>query len=182
MRKTLAATAALTAAVLTIGTAGPAAAATLTAKDPKDLSHGVDLRSVHVRNGERTVWVTTTHTDLVKDFRSGSGGAVFIDTDPDDAGPELVFVGGYFEGTDYQLLHTEGFGAGTWGEPVEGTYSMRVDYAKDQVRMTMSRATLGNPDEVRVAARVAGFKRDGTETKADWLGKPRSFTKWVERG
>ena len=60
--------------------------------------------------------------------------------DAGNKGPEYVFTGGYFEGTDYQLLHTEGFGIKNWGKPVDAFYLMRIDYAKDTVRMKMSRA------------------------------------------
>jgi hypothetical protein len=58
---------------------------------------------------------------------------------------------------------------------------MRVDYDRDQVRMRMSRETIGSPAEVRVAARVAGTRPDGTSTGKDWLGEPRSFTEPVAK-
>lgn len=180
----LASTAALTAtAALTLGLAGAASAASIGVTDPQDTSHGSDLRAVKLKNGERNVVVTTSHTNLRRDPRSGSGGAVYIDTDRGDRGPEFVFVGGYFEGTDYQLLHTEGFGVKKWGAPVDGSYEMRVDYDKERVRMRMSRAALGNPDDVRVAVRVAGTRNDGSSNGlVDWLGDWREFTMWVARG
>lgn len=183
MRTTLATTAALSAAVLTLGLAGPASADAIGVTDPRDTGHGSDLRSVQVRHGDRNVVVTTTHTDLRRDPASGSGGAVYLDTDRRDRGPEYVVVGGYFVGTDYQLLRTEGFGAHQWGRAVRGSYEMRVDYAKEHVRTRISRRALGSPDEVRVAVRVAGTRRDGTSRGlVDWLGEPRSFTRWVARG
>jgi hypothetical protein len=175
--------AALTATVLAFGLAMPAAADSIGVRDPRDTSHGSDLRSVHVRNGDHRVVVTTTHTNLRRDPRTGSGGMVYLDTDRGDRGPEYVFVGGYFRGTDYQLLHTEGFGARKWGEPVEGAYGMRVDYADEQVRMRISRAALDHPGRVRVAVRVSGTRTDGSsDGLVDWLGDPHSFTRWVARG
>ena len=123
--------------------------------------------------------VTTTHTDLRPSFRTGSAGAVFLDTDATDPGPEYVFVGGYFDGTDYLLLHADGFGRRTWGEPVEGSYRMRLDYEKEQVRMRISREAIGSPAQVRVAVRVSGTRRDGRAGVVDWLGEPRSWTEWV---
>jgi hypothetical protein len=49
--------------------------------------------------------------------------------------------------------------------------------------MRMSRATLDNPDDVRVAVRVSGARTDGSSTGlVDWLGDPRSYTMWVEKG
>ena len=132
-----------------------------------------------MQHGARNVVVTTTHTDLVESFRSGSSGAVFLDTDPGDTGPEYVFAGGYFVGTDYTLLTTDGFATSTWGEPVEGSYRMKIDYDADQVRMRISRDAIGSPDEVRVAVRVAGTRPNGKDTRKDWLVAPRTFTDWV---
>lgn len=183
MHKTIASTAALTAAALTLGLAGPAHAESIRVSDPQDTFHGSDLRAVQVKHHQRNVVVVTSHTDLRRDPRTGSAGAVYIDTNRKDAGPEFVFVGGYFEGTDYQLLETEGFGHRTWGEPVDGSYSMRVRYGHDLVRMRVSRAAIGKPAQVRVAVRVSGTRTDGTSTGlVDWLGARRSFTSWLARG
>lgn len=179
MRTTLLSAAALSVAALTLTQLSPATADGIGVSDPADLQHGVDLRSVVVDHNASNLVVTTTHTNLRRTFRSGSGGAVFIDTDPADAGPEYVLVGGYFVGTDYSLLHTDGFAGSTWGEPVEGSYRMTVDYDKEQVRTRISRATIGSPSQVRVAVRVAGTRTDGSSTPKDWLGEPRSFTEWV---
>ncbi len=182
MFKTIASTAAaLSAAALTLGIAGPANADSIGVRDPQDVYHGADLRSVQLKNGDRNVVVITSHTNLRRDPSTGSAGAVYVDTDRSDKGPEFVFVGGYFEGTDYQLLHTEAFGHKNWGAPVHGSYEMAIDYAKEQVRMRMSRKALGNPGKVRVAARVSGTRTDGTGV-VDWLGEPRSFTGWVAKG
>ncbi len=178
-----AATAALAAAALAVGLVGPAAAATRTVHDSQDTAHGVDLRAVTLTHGARNVVVVTRHTDLRRDPATGSAGAVFLDTDRRHPGPEYVFVGGYFEGTDYRLLHTDGFHHRHWGAPVTGSYEMTVDYARDRVRMRMSRQALGNPGKVRVAVRVSGSRSDGTSAGlVDWLGEPRSFTRWVARG
>ncbi len=179
MRSALLSAAAVSVAALTLTHLAPASADGIGVSDPRDLHHGVDLRSVVVEHKAHNVVVTTTHTNLRPSFRSGSAGAVFLDTDPSAPGPEYVFVGGYFVGTDYQLLHTEGFGHKKWGEPVEGSYRMRVDYDREHVRMRISRETLGAPQQVRVAVRVAGTRRDGSDTRRDWLGEPRSFTDWV---
>jgi hypothetical protein len=175
--------AAAAAGFLALGLAAPASAASIGVKDPADVSHGVDLRAVRVVNGDHNVRVVTSHTNLRRDFRTGSGGSVYLDTDRSDKGPELVFVGGYFEGTDYALLRTEGFGAKQWGNPVRGSYEMNIDYDKEQVRMRIGRGikALEGVGDVRVAVKVAGNRTDGT-TVVDWLGEPRSFTPWVAKG
>ena len=118
MRKTIAAVALSTAALTeTLGIAGPAHAELYGIDDPRDTSHGSDIVSLQVRNGQENLSVTTTHVDLRRDPATGSGGAIYIDTDRDDRGPEYVLVAGYFEGTDYQLLHTEGFGPESGATP-----------------------------------------------------------------
>lgn len=172
--------AALSLAALVLGQVAPASADDIGVRDPKEINHGVDLRAVVVQHNARNIVVTTTHTNLRPSFRSGSAGAVYLDTDPSTSGPDFVFVGGYFNGTDYQLLETDGFGRRTWGPPVEGSYRMRLDYDREQVRMRISRETLGSPLEVRVAVSVSGTRRNGTgRGLRDWLGQPRSFTEWV---
>jgi hypothetical protein len=179
MRRTILGAAALAVAALTLTQLTPAGAESIGVSDPRDLGHGVDLRSVTVDHRAANVVVTTTHTDLVESFRSGSSGSVFIDTDAADPGPEYVFVGGFFVGTDYALLHTDGFAASAWGEPVEGSYRMKVDYDRESVRFRVARDAIGSPDQVRVAVRVAGTRPNGTSTRTDWLGEPRGFTDWI---
>jgi hypothetical protein len=182
MRKTSFAVPAAAAGLL-LGITGAASAASIGVKDPADISHGVDLRAVQLKHGDNNVVVVTSHTNLRRDHRTGSGGSVFLDTDPADRGPEYVFVGGFFVGTDYQLLRTEGFGVEKWGSPVNGSYEMTVDYDRERVRFRISQKVLKNPDEVRVAVRVGGTRSDGTsDGLVDWLGEPRSFTDWVAKG
>lgn len=164
------------AAVLATTLGVPAQAAARRFDDPRDPGRFPDLRAAQLRNGVDRVVVTTRYTDLRRDPSSGAGGAVYLDTDPRHRGPEFVFVGGYYEGTDYQLLHTSGFGARAWGAPVKGAYRMRVDYAAETVRMAAARAALGYPDAIRIAVRASG------PHSVDWLGEPRSLTPWVSRG
>jgi len=181
MNKTLKGAAASAAVALTLGVAAPASAAAIVVEDPVESGHGVDLHSVRVGNGEENLRVVLTHTNLRRDPRTGSSGVVYVDTDPTDKGPEFAFVGGFFEGTDYQLVTTEGFGAKNWGDAVEGSYRMVLDYSEEKTRIRISQEALGDVDEVRVAVRVSGRRTDGT-TVVDWLSMPRSFTGWVARG
>lgn len=184
--KTLTATtaAALAAAALTLGPAGTAHAELYGLDDPQDTFHGSDLRAVSIRNGDAKLRVVTTHENLRRDPRTGSGGAVFISTDPDDPGPEYVFVGGFTSGTDYQLVHTEGFAADKWGGPVtQGYHEMEVNYRRDRVHFVMTRAAIGGADDVRIAVRVGGSRTDGTSHGlTDWLSGPRVFTRWIAKG
>lgn len=171
-------TALATAAVAVAGLAAPAHADVVRRTDPSDTGHGSDLLAVRVANRPAELVVTSTHDDLRRDPSSGSGGLVYLDTDPADRGPEYVLAGGWFVGTDYVLLDTEGFGQRQWGEPVEGSYELGIDYAADTVRIRISQGTIGTPDEVRVAVRASGPSR----ASVDWIGQPRTFTPWVARG
>lgn len=169
------------AALLSTSLAAPAGADSIGVKDPADVGHGVDLRAVQVDNGAKHLRIVLHHTNLRPGFRTGSSGSAYIDTDASDPGPELVFTGGYYQGSDYQLLETEGFGVKQWGDPVSGSYRLRPDYAKDQVRMRLSQKIVGDTDRVRVSVKVAGYRTDGS-TVTDWLGQPFGWTEWVERG
>ena len=180
MRKTLIATAA--ASALTFSLAGPASAELFGIDDPEGGGGtGVNLLAVSVNNSNTILRIDLVHQNLRRSPDSQASGVVYIDTDAADKGPELVFTAGLFAGTDYALLTTEGFGTNNWGEPVEGTYSMKLDYAKEQTHFRIGRDALGGADEVRVSIRVAGLRQNGS-VAVDWLGKPRSFTKWLERG
>lgn len=179
MRTTLLGAAA-TAVVLIFGLTAPATAESVGRHDPAETGHGVDLRAVHVAYREHNLRITLNHTNLRRNPATGSSGIVYLDTDPADRGPEFAFTGGYFDGTDYDLVATEGFGVRNWRESVKGSYELTLRYRKDQTKMRISRRTLGGADDVRVAVKVAGRRTDGS-TVTDWLRKPRSYTLWVAR-
>ena len=180
MRTPIAA-ATLAAALLPIALAGPANAERYGVDDPEDTFHGSDVLSLSVRNAGDSIDITTTHLGLRRDPRTGSAGVVYLDTDPDDRGPEYVFVGGFYAGTDYTLRKTEGFGRRQWGNPLHhADYLMKVNYQKETVRIRIHRPGVGNPDEVRVAVRVSGTRTDGTSHGlVDWVGKKNGFTPWI---
>ncbi len=174
----IAAAAAVATGALVLGLAGPAHAALYGIDDPQETGRGYDVLALSVNNGSRNLTVTTQHVDLRRNPRSGTGAAIFVDTDRTDPGPEFVFVGGYFDGTDYALLHTEGFARSTWGSPVEdGDYQLRLNYRKDRARVVISQAALGEPRKVRVSVRASGNRGP-----VDWVGKPRSYSLWLTRG
>lgn len=160
---------------------GPATAATSTFTDAAgDVAHGVDIRSVKVVN-ERNVRVVIQHRDLVRSYKSGASGVVYLDTDPSEAGPEFAVVGGFFEGTDYALARVDGWKLRHRAVPPQGSYEMKLDYVNDVTRIRLSRASLGRPGKVRVAVKVSGEQRDG-DIVHDWLGSRRELTPWVARG
>lgn len=168
--------------------AGPAAAESAVFKDAAgDLDHGAGIRRVRVVNDEQ-VKVRVVHDDLVRSWESGSSVALFLDTDRKREGAEFVFLGGTFEGADYALLPADGWKrASDQQVPLHGgSYTMRLNYAKDVAAMTFDRAVLGMPKAVRVEVKTGGeLVPEGDETATtgrDWLGGPREFTPWVNRG
>ncbi len=171
----------LSAGVCAVALAGPAAAATRTFADAKDdVAHGVDLERVKLVN-EKFVRVVVHHEDLVRSFRSGAGMSVWLDTDSSKKGPEYLFGGGLFDGTDYRLTKADGWKAGGAKLPDGCTYRLRLNYADDISRIRIGRSCLGGPDEVRIAVKAAGQQKDG-DTVTDWLDGRRHFTSWVAKG
>jgi hypothetical protein len=113
--------------------------------------------------------------------------ALFLDTDRDRKGPEFVFLGGTFEGADYALLPAKGWRrASDQQVPLRGgSYSMRLDYARDVAVIAFDRAVLRDPGAVRVEVKTGGElvpDDSAATTGKDWLGRPRHFTPWVRRG
>ncbi|GAA1153213.1 hypothetical protein [Nocardioides aquiterrae] len=177
-------TAALAAAALAVLVAAPAHAERYGVDDPQDTWHGSDIRDLSVHNGQEDLVITTTHDNLVRRASSGSALTIYLDTDRDHRGPEYVFAAGLFDGTDYLLSETDGFGPKKWGDAVEnGDYILHIGYRKDRARVKIDQATIGSPDAVRVAVRASGTRTDGTSHGlVDWVGKPRQFSPWIDRG
>lgn len=171
--------AALASAVTVITLATPAMAASAAFADAHgDTTAGVDLHRVKVAHTEKNLRLTLTHADLVADA-TGVGVTVYVDTDRADRGPELAFVGGLSEGTDYALLRTEGWSLDE-ATRKRCAHRMRLDYTEEQTRIRLGRGCLAGAEEVRVAVRVADQDRSGT--RRDWLGSRREFTAPVARG
>ncbi len=64
-----------------------------------------------------------------------------------------------------------------------GDHILRIRYRADQARVRISSAALGNPDAVRLAVRASGTRTGGTSHGlVDWVGPPRTFTPWIDRG
>ncbi len=180
--KTLAGAAALalTGSVLALSGSAAAATTTITPDAVGDMDHGADIVTVKVVN-EKSVRVVLKTTDLVPSYQSGSGVKIYLDTDPDDAGPEYAFLGGMFDGTDYGLVRVDGWKVPKYPTTVNKFYIMSLDYEKDVAKIRISRAALGRPGAVRVAVRTSGEQPDGDYVH-DWLGERREFTPWITRG
>ena len=162
--------------------AGPAAADAGVFRDQHgDVSVGADIERVRLVNDD-TVRIRVTHRDLRRSWRSGSSISVFLDTDRQRSGPEYIFAGGTFEGSDYALQRAAGWRvADPQAEPMRCSYAMTLDYATDVAAITIGRGCLGRPGAVRVAVRTGGESAAGV-IERDWLGERRELTPWVRRG
>jgi hypothetical protein len=173
---------ALAASALTLGvlamSAAPASADTRHFADASgDMTtgqevHPGDIEDVVVRNAHR-LHVSVSHADLAPDAVTGA--QLFIDTDAERRGPELVLSAGLYDGTDYQLNR-----ARRWapvGGPLACSYQVELHYGTDRSEFTIGRGCLGAADEVRVALRVSG---PGSEA-VDWLTDRRTFTPAIAR-
>src|SRR5680860_23301 len=144
--------------------ASPANAAIVDFRDARgDIRYGADVHSVRVVH-ERMVRVKIRHRDLRP--RATAGAAIYFDTDGSRRGPEIAFVGGISDGTDYAMIRTRGWN--TNGRRVNCSYNLRLNYAADISQFRMSRRCLGRPEAIRVAVRVGAARGDGTEA-TDWL-------------
>lgn len=181
-----------TTAAMTLVAAGVAASAStahaapypvgaVTVQDSRTdmVGHGADIFRVRLVNRDR-VKVVIQHRDLVRSWKPQSSGTVYVDTDPSTSGPDYALVAGLYAGSDYTLLHTDGWRI-RYRKPTQGFYQLRLHYDTDRTVATMSRAALGRPGAVRVAVHTAGDDRDG-HTVHDWLKGANRFTPWVKRG
>ena len=154
-----------------LGLAPPAGAATATFKDAHgDMQgHGADLYSVRVVN-EKSVRVLLKHDDLIKSPTSGSSFVVYLDVKPKVAGPEFAFVGGSYQGADYQLVRTDGWKIGRTAHTMQCDYRLRLNYDTDVAKLVIDPACLGDPSKIRVAVKTGGDLAGGG-TVRDWLGR-----------
>lgn len=177
-----AATGVVTAALATTlaAIAGPAQAERYRVDDAAETTNDSNIEDLLVRNANGFLRVVVKHTDVRPD--GGVHGTTYIDTDRSDPGPEYVFVAGYFDGADIELIETEGWPPRTWGDTaMSGFSSMQLRYAKDVVILEFSRAAVGNPGRVRITTH-SSETIDGTEV-GDWVGAFREWgTPWIDRG
>jgi hypothetical protein len=170
------ATGALVVAALAV--AAPALADRAEVRDPADATASLtDIRKVVIDHGPQRLLVKVRFTDLRRNSDGGpSGIGIFLDTDPDQDGPEFKLASGLQSGTDYQLLRVQ-----DWkivGEPLSCRHHLALDFADDVLRFRGGHACLRAPDAARVAVKMTDMY-DGSHPVVDWLGERRSFTRWV---
>lgn len=162
------------------GLAAPASAEVVRVVDGDDSAAEVDLLRVRLSHGDKQVRVRMVHDDLLRlGQRAGQSVSVFIDTDPEDAGPEFRFVSGLSSGTDYALLRVKGWASE--GRRVDCNYRFTINWRDDVTVLKMGRGCLGKPETVAVAVKAEQITVK-QKRFVDWLGKRRQLTTAVAQG
>jgi hypothetical protein len=164
-----------------LAVAAPALADRAEVRDPADATASLtDIRKVVVDHTPQRLLVKVRFTDLRRTSDGGpSSIGIFLDTDPDQGGPEFRLSSGLQSGTDYQLVRVE-----SWkvvGEPLSCRHHVGLDFADDVLRFRAGHACLDDPAAARVAVKMMDMY-DGSHPVVDWLGERRSFTRWVDAG
>lgn len=158
----------------------PAAAEHATYADPADATASpTDIRRVTVNHGPARVKVKARFTDLRRTSPTGASGlTVLIDTRGSTSGPDFKLTSGLESGTDYQLIRLRN--GRPVGEPLTCPHQVQLQYGQDRLLFSAARSCLGDPARVRIGARMLD-EHDGSHPVKDWLGEPRSFTRWLAR-
>jgi len=172
----------LAAAGLTLGLLGlaaPAHAEKFSIDDPADASGSLtDIYGLSYNHGEENLRFVIRVADL---RRKGSAGAtLYLDTKPNDKGPEFALGTGLFSGTDYALFRVDGW-ADTGNGPKNCDYQLRLRYKLDRVVGTISRDCLKNPATVAAAVKMVDTF-DASHPIRDWAPAKRTFGLAVAAG
>jgi hypothetical protein len=165
----------LAAAGLTIGLLGlaaPAHAERYSVDDPADASGSRnDIYGLTVTHGQERVKFSI----LVDDLRrvSSAGATLFLNTNPDDPGPEYALGTGLSSGTDYALVRVEGWRS-PGSDPLNCDYHLRLGYRADVVSGWISRACLKKPATVAAAVKMVDAA-DPSHLIRDWAPATRKF-------
>lgn len=167
-------------AATALGVAAPATAEQVGVNDPADVAGASfnDIRHVSVDHGLHRVQVKVRFTDLRRRSEEGPASvAIFLDTRAHRKGPEFALFSGLQAGTDFQLVRMRD--ARPVGGPLSCRHSLDLGFATDVLTFRASRRDcLGTPARVRVGVRMTD-DFDASHPITDWLGRPRSFTRWL---
>lgn len=167
----------LTLALLSL--AAPAHAEKYSVDDPADASGSLtDIYGLSYNHGDEEVRFVITVADL---RRKGSAGAtLYLDTKPDNKGPEYALGTGLFSGTDYALFRVDGFGDHGNG-PKSCDYQLKLRYKTDKVVGTISRDCLKNPETVAAVVKMVDTF-DASHPIHDWAPAKKQFGLAVAAG
>jgi hypothetical protein len=166
------------AGLLVAGPVATASAADATYDDPADATASLtDIRRVEIAHTTTKLRVVVGFTDLRRRSEGGpSGLTVLIDTDAQRSGAELGLTTGLQGGTDYQLLRIRR--GQPVGEPLTCPHRVRLGFAGERLALDVSRTCMDEPARVRIGVKMRD-EFDSSHPVVDWLGEPRSWTRWV---
>ena len=158
--------------------AAPAHAEFYSIDDPADATASLtDIVGLEANHGTDNLLVKVRFTELMRS--SAASVSVFIDTDRDVKGPELVLSSGLGDGTDYALTEADGWRGGD--QRVDCDYSARPRWGRDVFRVRISRACFDRVPSVRVSAKMVD-QADGSHPVLDWAPKRHRWSLPVASG
>jgi hypothetical protein len=169
MRRTATTASILVAAAAVLAPAQIAAADSATFKDGQTTDGPMDIHRVSVVN-EHRLQVRIKVDDLQK--KSGPGAGVWLDTDPEHAGPDFIIGSGLYD-SDYQISRAEGWHA--VGDPLSCPLDQKLRFDDDVIAWRTGAGCLGSYDEVRVSAETQ------TEDVHDFSPARHEWHAWVDR-
>ena len=162
-----------------LGLAGPADAERYAIDDPADASGSRnDIHGLTLVHGEKRVRFVIAVDDLRP--RSDAGATLFLDTDPQDKGPEYALGTGLSSGTDYGLTRVEGW-EDRDGKILGCDYDLKLKYRTDQVVGSIKRSCLKNPDTVAASVKMVDTA-DASHPIRDWAPGKKKFGLAVSAG
>jgi hypothetical protein len=164
--------AALSALTLVALASPPASAEFFAIDDPADASGSLtDITGLDANHGQDNLLVKVRFTELMRS--SAAGVSVFIDTDREAKGPELVLSSGLGDGTDYVLTVADGWHGSD--DRVRCDYSARPKWGQDVFRAVISRECFDRDPSVRVSVKMVD-PADGSRPILDWVPKRHRWT------
>lgn len=164
--------AALSALTLVALASPPAQAEFFAIDDPADASGSLtDITGIETNHGQENVLVKVRFTELMRS--SAAGVSVFLDTDRDVKGPELVLSSGLGDGTDYVLTEADGWRGSD--DRVRCDYSARPKWGQDVFRAVISRDCFDRAPTIRVSVKMVD-QADGSHPITDWVPKRHRWT------
>lgn len=162
-----------------LGLAGAANAERYSIDDPADATGSRnDVYGLTIAHGEKRVRFVIAVDDLRP--RASAGATLFLDTDPQDKGPEYALGTGLSSGTDYALVRVEGW-EDRDGRILGCDYDLRLKYRADVVVGSIKRGCLKNPDTVAASVKMVDTA-DGSHPIRDWAPGKKKFGLAVSAG
>lgn len=158
--------------------AAPVHAATTVVDGADATASRTDILRVRVDHAERRVEVRVRFPDLRK--RALAGLHVYVDSDPDTAGPERGIALPLFSGADFAMWRVRDWQF-VGDHPVRCRYEADHRWRRDVLVLTARRGCFGTPDAIRVGMRMRD-NADASHPVTDWLLGRRELTDWVAVG